>query len=89
MAWAHVNSAVIKLMAIRDNLEDLRERVAMPETLGDIVPLEVHINNINLGIARLEEQREAGRKVMQERIAQLSSRAAAEAKTMRIGEKDL
>jgi hypothetical protein len=89
MAWAHVNSAVIKLMAIRDNLEDLRERVAMPETLGDIVPLEVHITNINLGIDRLEQQREAGRKVMQERIAQLSSRAAAEGKTMRIGEKEL
>jgi hypothetical protein len=89
MAWAHVNSAIIKLMAIRDNLEDLRERVAMPETLGDIVPLEVHIENINLGIERLEQQREAGRKVMQERIAMLSSRAMAESKTMMIGEKDL
>ena len=89
MAWAHVNGAMIKLMAIRDNLEDLRERVAMPETLGEVVPLEVHINNINLGIERLEQQRESGRKIMQERIAMLSSRAEAESKTMRIGEKDL
>lgn len=89
MAWAHVNGAVIKLMAIRDNLEDLRERVAMPETLGDVVPLEVHIENINLGIERLEQQRESGRKVMQEQIAMLSSRASAEAKTMGIGGKEL
>jgi hypothetical protein len=89
MAWAHVNGAMIKLMAIRDNLEDLRERVAMPETLGEVVPLEVHIENINLGIERLEQQRESGRKVMQERIAMLSSRAEAESRTMRIGEKDL
>jgi hypothetical protein len=80
---------MIKLMAIRDNLEDLRERVAMPETLGEVVPLEVHIENINLGIERLEQQRESGRKVMQERIAILSSRAEAESRTMRIGEKDL
>jgi hypothetical protein len=89
MAWAHVNGAMIKLMAIRDNLEDLRERVAMPETLGEVVPLEVHIENINLGIERLEQQRESGRKVMQERIAMLSSRAEAESRTMRIGEKNL
>lgn len=89
MAWAHVNGAVIKLMAIRDNLEDLRERVAMPETVGDVVPLEVHIENINLGIERLEQQRESGRKVMQEQIAMLSSRASAEAKTMGIGGKEL
>jgi hypothetical protein len=61
----------------------------MPETLGEIVPLEVHIENINLGIERLEQQRESGRKVMQERIALLSSRAEAESRTMRIGEKDL
>ena len=87
MAWAHVNGAVIKLMAIRDNLEDLRERVAMPETLGDVVPLEVHIENINLGIERLEQQRDSGRQVAQEQIAMLSSRAEAEARTMRIGEK--
>jgi hypothetical protein len=86
MAWAHVNGAVIKLMAIRDNLEDLRERVAMPETVGDVVPLEVHIQNINLGIERLEQQRDSSRKLEQERLASISGKAD---ERMRIAEKEL
>jgi hypothetical protein len=86
MAWAHVNGAVIKLMAIRDNLEDLRERVAMPETVGDVVPLEVHIQNINLGIERLEQQRDSSRKLEQERLASITGRAD---ERMRIAEKEL
>jgi hypothetical protein len=86
MAWAHVNGAVIKLMAIRDNLEDLRERVAMPETVGDVVPLEVHIQNINLGIERLEQQRDSSRKLEQERLASITGRAD---ERMRLPEKEL
>lgn len=86
MAWAHVNGAIIKLMAIRDNLEDLRERVAMPEVLGDVVPLEVHIENINLGIERLEQQRDSSRKLEQERLASITGRAD---EKMRIAEKEL
>lgn len=75
MAWAHVNGAIIKLMAIRDNLEDLRERVAMPETVGDVVPLEIHIQNINLGIERLEQQRDSSRKLDAERLAAITGKA--------------
>lgn len=86
MAWAHVNGAVIKLMAIRDNLEDLRERVAMPETVGDVVPLEVHIQNINLGIERLEQQRDSGRKLEAERLASITAKAS---QAMRIDEREL
>lgn len=86
MAWAHVNGAVIKLMAIRDNLEDLRERVAMPEVVGAVVPLEVHIQNINLGIERLEQQRDSSRRMEQERLASITGRAD---DRMRIAEKEL
>lgn len=86
MAWAHVNGAVIKLMAIRDSLEDLRERVAMPETVGDVVPLEVHIQNINLGIERLEEQRDAGRRLEAERLASITGKVE---ERMRLGEREL
>lgn len=89
MAWAHVNSANIKLMAIRDNLEDLRERVALPETVGDVVPLEVHIQNINLGIERLEQQRDAGRKLEAERLASITNKAEETARAMRIGDREL
>jgi hypothetical protein len=86
MAWAHVTGAVIKLMAIRDNLEDLRERVAMPETVGENLPLEVHIQNINLGIERLEQQRDSSRKLEQERLASITGRAG---ETMRLPGKEL
>lgn len=75
MAWAHVSTTIVKLQAIRDNLEDLRERVAMPETVGDKVPLEVHIDSINLGIERLEQQRDASRKVEADSYARVLSRA--------------
>jgi hypothetical protein len=67
VAWAHVTTTINKLQAIRANLEDLRERVNMPETVGtDKVPLEVHIDYINLGLQRLEEQRDSNRKLQTE-----------------------
>lgn len=76
IAWAHVTATIVKLQAIRDNLEDLRERVAAPETVGvEKVPLEVHIQSINLGIERLEQQREASRNVEAEARARILSRA--------------
>ncbi|KAF2862004.1 hypothetical protein K470DRAFT_263139 [Piedraia hortae CBS 480.64] len=62
LAWAHITTTIVKLQAMRDGLEDLRERVAMPEVLGDKVPLEVHIEHVTRGIERLERQRDAGRK---------------------------
>ncbi|KAK5170876.1 uncharacterized protein LTR77_004020 [Saxophila tyrrhenica] len=76
IAWAHVTTTIVKLQAIRDNLEDLRERVAMPETVGtDKVPLEVHIDAINLGIERLEEQRDTNRKVEADNFQRVLDRA--------------
>jgi hypothetical protein len=76
IAWAHVTNTIVKLQAIRDNLEDLRERVAMPETIGaDKVPLEIHIDAINLGIQRLEEQRDTSRKLEAETYQRVLKRA--------------
>lgn len=72
LAWAHVTTTIVKLQSIRDNLEDLRERVAMPEVVGtDQVPLEVHIGAINLGIERLETQRDESRRVERENYARI------------------
>ncbi|KAK5708489.1 hypothetical protein LTR17_020668 [Elasticomyces elasticus] len=62
LAWAHVTTTIVKLQGIQATLEDLRERVAGPEVLGERVPLEVHIESINLGIERLERQRDEGRR---------------------------
>lgn len=65
MAIAHVMSTIIKLQAIAANLEDLRERVGAPELVGvkDGLPLEMHLEQIRLGVERLEELRREGRQV--------------------------
>ena len=89
IAWAHVTNTIVKLQAIRDNLEDLRERVAMPETIGaDKVPLEVHIDAINLGIQRLEEQRDTSRKLEADTYQRVLKRAE-EGDARMIGGRDL
>ncbi|PPJ51389.1 hypothetical protein CBER1_08560 [Cercospora berteroae] len=64
LAWGHVTATLLKLQEIQHSLEDLRERVAVPETVGtDKIPLEIHIESINLGIERLEKQRDASRQL--------------------------
>ncbi|KAF2216051.1 hypothetical protein CERZMDRAFT_120146 [Cercospora zeae-maydis SCOH1-5] len=64
LAWGHVTATLLKLQEIQHSLEDLRERVAMPETVGtEKIPLEIHIESINLGIERLEKQRDASRQL--------------------------
>ena len=62
-AWAHVSATILKLQSIAAGLEDLRERVGLPEILGDDVPLRQHIETIQLGVERLERQREESRRV--------------------------
>lgn len=74
LAWAHVAGTIVKLQAIRDQLEDLRERVALPETVADKIPLEMHIENIYLGIERLEQERDAGRRLAEQNNARVLSR---------------
>lgn len=55
----HVSSTMIKLQAIAANLEDMRERAAAPDITGadGEVPISLHIENIQLGLERLEAQR--------------------------------
>ena len=70
LAWAHVSGTIIKLQAIAANLEDLRERVARPETVGirAELPLEMHVQEIVMGVERLEAVREEGRRVEGQRL---------------------
>lgn len=64
VAWEHVSATILKLQAIASQLEDLRERVAAPGVVGtDTVPLEVHIENIKLGVERLEGVRGESRRL--------------------------
>ncbi|KAK5688393.1 hypothetical protein LTS10_000371 [Elasticomyces elasticus] len=74
LAWAHVTTTIVKLQGIQATLEDLRERVAGPEVLGERVPLEVHIESINLGIERLERQRDEGRRAEMEGYGRIMGR---------------
>jgi len=79
-AMAHVTGAILKLQAIGAGLEDLRERVGAPELLRDRteIPLSVHIENIQLGVARLEEGRLHSRKVEDEQVRKTLERGKLE-----------
>lgn len=66
-AWSHVTATVLKLQAIQAGLEDLRERVAGPETVGRGPnrdhPLAMHVQYIQMGVDGLQSMREESRKV--------------------------
>ncbi|PPQ90805.1 hypothetical protein CVT25_012126 [Psilocybe cyanescens] len=53
-AMAHVVATLMALRDMRDEMEDMRERVAAPDLLGASVPAEVHIKSIRLGLERLK-----------------------------------
>lgn len=56
-ALTHVVSALQTLRAMSEDMEDLRERVAAPELVGGIVPVEVYIKSIQTGLDRMREGR--------------------------------
>ncbi|KAF2758645.1 hypothetical protein EJ05DRAFT_475953 [Pseudovirgaria hyperparasitica] len=65
VAWRHVSETVVKLQEISAQLEDLRERVAAPGLVGvrADLPLHLHIENILLGVERLDGVRGENRRV--------------------------
>lgn len=62
-ALIHVTAALETLHAMSDEMEDLRERVAMPELVGPSIPMEVHIESIQNGIQRLRDGREKAKRI--------------------------
>ncbi|CDO75175.1 hypothetical protein BN946_scf184866.g16 [Trametes cinnabarina] len=56
-AAAHVAAAKQTLQAMSEDMEDLRERVAAPDVLGDRIPVEVHMKSLQSGLERLKEDR--------------------------------
>lgn len=56
-ALAHVAAAMSTLQSMSEDMEDLRERVAAPELVGDRIPVEVHMRSIKAGLDRLSEKR--------------------------------
>ena len=56
-ALAHIVAALQTLQGMSKEVEDLRERVAAPEVVGEKIPIEVHMNSIRVGLDRLSEKR--------------------------------
>ena len=69
-AIAHVSGTMIKLQGMGAELEELRERVGGVELLGGSrgIPLSVHIENIELGVERLEKGRNRAKGVENEEL---------------------
>ncbi|KAJ3804359.1 hypothetical protein F5876DRAFT_53496 [Lentinula aff. lateritia] len=56
-ALAHVVSALQILRALSDDMEDMRERMVIPDLVGAQIPLEVQIGSIQLGVQRLRDSK--------------------------------
>ncbi|KZT03352.1 uncharacterized protein LAESUDRAFT_789652, partial [Laetiporus sulphureus 93-53] len=54
-ALAHVTVVLQMLHALSADLEELRKRVAVPDILGEQIPVEVHMQAIQAGLDRLKE----------------------------------
>lgn len=69
-AIAHVSGTMVKLQEMGAELEELRERVGGVELLGGkgAVPLSVHIENIEMGVERLEKGRRGAKELENEEL---------------------
>ncbi|MCJ1245948.1 hypothetical protein MMC30_003152 [Trapelia coarctata] len=76
-AFGYVAGTILKLQAMETELEGLRERVGSPELLRDKadIPLSVHIENIQLGVERLELGRSNARRLENEYLTKRLDRA--------------
>jgi len=66
-ARAHVVGALQTLETMQGDMEDLRERVATPQLVGDAIPIEVHIKSLSSVLERLKGRR-TGTKKLEEQI---------------------
>ena len=74
-AWAHISGTILRLQAMGAELEELRERVASAEVLGTgVVPLSVHIENIEAGVERLEGARANAKTIQDEHLKRVLER---------------
>ena len=46
------------LQGMSEDMEDLRQRVAAPDLVGDKIPVEVHLKSIRIGLERLQADRD-------------------------------
>ena len=69
-AIAHVSGTLIRLQSMGAELEELRESVGSVELLGGkgSVPLGLHIENIEIGVERLESGRKGAKELENEEL---------------------
>ncbi|KAL2051475.1 hypothetical protein ABVK25_008137 [Lepraria finkii] len=69
-AIAHVSGTIVRLQSIGAELEELRDRVGGVELLGGkgAVPLSVHLENIEMGVERLERERKGAKELENEEL---------------------
>ena len=70
-ALAHVSAALQTLQGMSEDMEDLRERVAAPELVGERIPVEVHMRSIRAGLARLQADRERTKEREEEAVRRI------------------
>lgn len=56
-ALAYIVTTLRTLHTLDENMEELRAKVAAPDTIGDRVPTEVHVKSIQEGVERLRQRR--------------------------------
>lgn len=78
-ARAHVVAALQTLETMAEEMEELRERVAAPELVGNAIPIEVHMKSIRSGLERLKDRR-IGAKRAEEQIRDRILRSEGEVK---------
>jgi hypothetical protein len=62
-ALIHVVAALETLRAMKEVMEDMRERVTAPDVVGSTVPVEVHMKSIKMGLERLREGRNRAKRL--------------------------
>ncbi|TFK49935.1 hypothetical protein OE88DRAFT_1713128 [Heliocybe sulcata] len=72
-ALAHVVGALQTLEAMNAEMEELRERVAAPQLLGEKVSAEVHMRSIRTGLERLKDMRVRAREKEEEAMKRVLS----------------
>lgn len=73
-AFGHVLAAMQTLQAMSEDMEDIRERVAAPDLAGAKIPVEVHIQSIQIGLDRLRQGRILAKKLEEDAIRSALSR---------------
>ncbi|KAK5078391.1 hypothetical protein LTR64_003198 [Lithohypha guttulata] len=81
-AFKHVADTIVKLQSMGAELEELRSRVGSAAALKDAgvehIPLAVHVDNIKLGVERLEIGRQRAKELEHERTRRILDRAEAD-----------